>query len=181
MPAKRKAMRKIKEVLRLKFETGFSHERIAAAVGVSKGVVTKYVQRAVAAGLGWPLAPELDDAALEALLFPHSPALVAAYACLAREDASIRSTSGGRAHRRRRTVHPFAQGVERGRAGSAPVLPFAGARAKGDGHHHAPDPALRAGAGQAVPRPREAARRKAPGQDHRAHRTPEGKVPRHRP
>jgi AcrR family transcriptional regulator len=80
MPAKRKAMRKIKEVLRLKFETGFSHERIAAAVGVSKGAVTKYVQRAVAAGLGWPLAPELDDAALEALLFPHSPALVAAYA-----------------------------------------------------------------------------------------------------
>ena len=73
-------MRKIKEVLRLKFETGFSHERIAAAVGVSKGVVTKYVQRAVAAGLGWPLAPALDDAALEALLFPHSPALVAAYA-----------------------------------------------------------------------------------------------------
>lgn len=80
MPAKRKATRKIKEVLRLKFEAGLSHERIAAAVGVSKGAVTKYVQRAVAAGLGWPLAPERDDAALEALLFPHSPALVAAYA-----------------------------------------------------------------------------------------------------
>jgi transcriptional regulator with XRE-family HTH domain len=64
MPAKRKAMRKIKEVLRLKFEAGLSHERIAAAVGVSKGAVTKYVQRAVAAGLGWPLAPERDDAAL---------------------------------------------------------------------------------------------------------------------
>jgi hypothetical protein len=64
-------MRKIKEVLRLKFEAGLSHERITAAVGVSKGAVTKYAQRAVAAGLGWPLTPERDDAALEALLFPH--------------------------------------------------------------------------------------------------------------
>ncbi len=51
MPAKRKAVRKIKEVLRLKFEACLSHERIGAAVGVSKGAVTKYVQRAVAVGL----------------------------------------------------------------------------------------------------------------------------------
>ena len=58
MPAKRKAMRKIKEVLRLKFEVHLSHERIAAAVGVSKGAVTNNVRRAVAAGLGWPLDPE---------------------------------------------------------------------------------------------------------------------------
>ena len=36
MSAKRKAMRKIKEVLRLKFEAGLSHERVTAAVGVSK-------------------------------------------------------------------------------------------------------------------------------------------------
>ncbi len=46
MPAKRKAMRKIKDVLRLKFEADLSHERIGAALGVSKGAVTKYVQRA---------------------------------------------------------------------------------------------------------------------------------------
>ena len=39
-------MRKIKDVLRLKFEAGLSHERIAAAIGVSKGAVSKYVQRA---------------------------------------------------------------------------------------------------------------------------------------
>lgn len=73
-------MRKIKEVLRLKFEAGLSHERIAAAVGVSKGAVTKYVQRALAVGLGWPLAPERDDAALEGLLFPHAPLRAAFYA-----------------------------------------------------------------------------------------------------
>ena len=37
MPAKRSAMRKIKEVLRLKFEARLSHERIAAATGALKG------------------------------------------------------------------------------------------------------------------------------------------------
>jgi hypothetical protein len=52
MPASRRAMRKIVDVLRLKFETGLSHERIAAATKVSKGAVTKYVRRALDAGLG---------------------------------------------------------------------------------------------------------------------------------
>ncbi|MGH9444220.1 MAG: sigma factor-like helix-turn-helix DNA-binding protein, partial [Terriglobia bacterium] len=47
MPAKRSAMRKITEVLRLKFEARLSHERIAAATGLSKGAVSNYVQRAV--------------------------------------------------------------------------------------------------------------------------------------
>ena len=76
MPAKRSAMRKIKEVLRLKFEARLSHERIAAATGVSKGAVSNYVQRAVQKSLGWPLPADLDDAALERLLFPqvvHAP------------------------------------------------------------------------------------------------------------
>ena len=69
-------MRKIKEVLRLKFEADLSHEWIAAATGVSKGAVTKYVQRARALGLSWPLPTEMDDAKLESLLFPRGPPLV---------------------------------------------------------------------------------------------------------
>lgn len=73
MPAKRKAMRKIKEVLRLKFEAGLSHERIAAACAVSKGAVSKYVQLAHAAGIGWPLPSGMDDTELEARLFPAGP------------------------------------------------------------------------------------------------------------
>ena len=36
MPAKRSAMRKIKEILRLKFEAKLSHERIAAAERVNE-------------------------------------------------------------------------------------------------------------------------------------------------
>ena len=48
-------MRQVKDVLRLKFEAGLSHDRIAGALHLSKGVVTKYLQRAAAAGLSWPL------------------------------------------------------------------------------------------------------------------------------
>lgn len=62
-------MRKIKDVLRLKFEARLSHEKIAAATGMSKGAVTNTVQRAVQKGLGWPLPAELDDSRLEAMLY----------------------------------------------------------------------------------------------------------------
>lgn len=80
MPASRRAMRKIIDVLRLKFEAGLSHERVAAATKISKGAVTKYVQRARAAGLGWPLPPDMDQVRLEALLFPHAAPLVERHA-----------------------------------------------------------------------------------------------------
>ena len=70
MPTKRIPMRKIREVLRLKFQAVLSHEKIAKALGLSKGVVNKYIRLAVAAGLSWPLPEDLDDARLEALLFP---------------------------------------------------------------------------------------------------------------
>jgi len=65
-------MRKIKDVLRLKFELRFSHEKIAAATGMSKGAVTNAVQRAVQKGLSWPLPAELDDSRLEALLYAQA-------------------------------------------------------------------------------------------------------------
>lgn len=63
-------MKKITEVLRLKFEAGLSHDKIARAVGLSKGAVAKYASLAVAQGLSWPLPPEMDEAALEVRLFP---------------------------------------------------------------------------------------------------------------
>jgi DNA-binding transcriptional regulator LsrR (DeoR family) len=44
-------MRKIKDVLRLKLDTDLAHQQIATALGISKGVVTKYVGLAAAAGL----------------------------------------------------------------------------------------------------------------------------------
>jgi len=63
-------MRKITEVLRLKFEAKLSHEKIGRAVGLSKGAVNKYVSLARAQGLSWPLPEGMDEAALEALLYP---------------------------------------------------------------------------------------------------------------
>ena len=45
-------MRSIRELYRLKFEAGLSHERIARALAISEGVVAKYVALAASAGLG---------------------------------------------------------------------------------------------------------------------------------
>ena len=64
MPVARITMRKIKDVLRLKLDAQLSHERIAASLGLSKGVVTKYVSLAAAAQLDWPTIQGLDEADL---------------------------------------------------------------------------------------------------------------------
>ena len=58
-------MRKIKDVLRLKLDAKLSHQQIALALNVSKGVVAKYVGLAAAAGLDWPTICLLEEAALE--------------------------------------------------------------------------------------------------------------------
>ena len=58
-------MRKLKDALRLKFDGGQSHQQIATALGISKGVVTKYVGLAVAAGLDGAAIAALDEAELE--------------------------------------------------------------------------------------------------------------------
>lgn len=63
-------MRKIKDVLRLKYEAQLSHEKIARACSLSKGVVGKYVSLAEALGLSWPLPEGVDEAELERRLFP---------------------------------------------------------------------------------------------------------------
>lgn len=66
-------MRKIKEVLRLKFELGFANRQIARSCKVSHSTVADYLQRAEAAGLNtWPLPIDLDETELEARLFPPS-------------------------------------------------------------------------------------------------------------
>lgn len=69
MPANRMTMRKIKEVLRLKWACGLSHRQIARATGVSVGAVSQYAAMAKASGLDWPLAESLDEDALEQRLF----------------------------------------------------------------------------------------------------------------
>ena len=74
MAAKRLSMRKIREILRLRHERGFTHRTIARAVHVGAATVSEYLAKAAAKGLGWPLAEEFSDAKLEEVLFPRPPA-----------------------------------------------------------------------------------------------------------
>lgn len=67
-------MRKIREILRLRYERGLSHRLIARAVDVGAATVGEYLAKAAAKGLRWPLPEELSDAELEQVLFPRPPA-----------------------------------------------------------------------------------------------------------
>ncbi len=65
MPQQRMDIRMIKDILRLKYQGGLSHERIARSLSISKGVVAKYLGLAGAAGLDWTAITSLDEAGLE--------------------------------------------------------------------------------------------------------------------
>src|SRR5258708_5926872 len=77
MAATRLLMRRLRDILRLKYESGLAHRAIAQACTVGLGTVSGVLARASAAGLTWPLPDGLDDATLEARLFarPANPAL----------------------------------------------------------------------------------------------------------
>jgi transposase len=66
-------VRKIKEVLRLKFEVGLGLRQIARSCSMGLGTAHEYLQRAEAAKITWPLGPEWDDDRLEAALFGGPP------------------------------------------------------------------------------------------------------------
>ena len=72
MATKRLRMRQIREILRLKHDQQLSHRAIASACRVGLGTVADYLGRAKQAGLEWPLPEDLDEAALEARLFPRA-------------------------------------------------------------------------------------------------------------
>src|SRR5262245_65631572 len=75
------SMRKLKDVLRLKYEAGLSQRQIARALHLSLGVVNKYLNAAQAAGITWPLPETFSEAQLRRNLFPpESPPPQAAYA-----------------------------------------------------------------------------------------------------
>ncbi|EIB3185939.1 IS21 family transposase [Salmonella enterica] len=65
MPAVPISMRKLKEILRLKYGLGLSHRLIAQSLVISPSVVSRYANRAAQLGIKyWPLPPEWDDATL---------------------------------------------------------------------------------------------------------------------
>ena len=73
MAKRRLSMRKIKEILRLKWACQQSNRQISKSCCVSHSTVGEYLFRAGRAGLSWPLDPDMDDAALETLLYPPNP------------------------------------------------------------------------------------------------------------
>lgn len=68
--AQRLSMRRIRDVLRLRYSQGLTERVVARTLGISSGVVQNCLRRARRAGLIWPLPERLDDEALELLLFP---------------------------------------------------------------------------------------------------------------
>ncbi len=62
-------MRKVLEALRLTFDQDRSQREIATILALSQSTVHEYVVRFRASGLPWPLATDVDEAALEARLF----------------------------------------------------------------------------------------------------------------
>ena len=65
-------MRKIREVLRLRFGAGLNYRQIRHSTKVSLGSIQTLLKRAEALGLSWPLPDELDDAALAQLFYPSA-------------------------------------------------------------------------------------------------------------
>jgi len=68
---KRLTMRKITDALR-RHASGLSTRKIATSLGVGQSMASEYLKRIERAALTWPLAAEMTDAELEALLFHPS-------------------------------------------------------------------------------------------------------------
>jgi transposase len=70
-------MRKLKEVLRLRYELKLGYQQIGRSCSIGVSTVHKYLKRAEATGVTWPLPDDWDEARLEAVLFPRpEPAAV---------------------------------------------------------------------------------------------------------
>ena len=71
-------MRRIKQLLTMHFGAGASTRSIARGLGIVPSTVREYLVRAAAAGIGWPLAPEVTDQSLVTQLFVNAGVRVGA-------------------------------------------------------------------------------------------------------
>jgi len=65
-------MRKLKEVLRLRYELKLGYQQIGRSCAIAPSSVHKYLKRAETANITWPLPEGWDEARLEATLFPRA-------------------------------------------------------------------------------------------------------------
>lgn len=62
-------MRRVRDILRLKFEIGLSGRDVARRSGIGATTIREMLKRFEVSGLEWPLAPALTDAELEERLY----------------------------------------------------------------------------------------------------------------
>ena len=74
MAQRKLTMRKIKEILRLKWELELSDRKVGASLKIAHSTVGEYVKRAERAGLDWPQAEKMTEMELRDQLFPQKNA-----------------------------------------------------------------------------------------------------------
>lgn len=72
MAAQRITMRKIREILRLRFEANLSFRQINASTKISVGAIQKLLRKANELTLSWPLPDSMDDGELARLFYPKA-------------------------------------------------------------------------------------------------------------
>ena len=70
-------MRKLREVLRLRYELKLGYQQIGRSCAIGVGTVHKYLKRAEAAGITWPLPEDWDEARVDAMVFPRREPTIA--------------------------------------------------------------------------------------------------------
>ena len=71
-------MRKLQELLRLRFDGGLSERAVARSLNISRSTVHDYLLRFAASGLEWPIPAVLSPAEVERKLFPDMSVIRAA-------------------------------------------------------------------------------------------------------
>lgn len=65
-------MRKLQDVLQMRFEYGLSFRQISRSIRISVGTVSNYIKAFETSGLDWPLKDECTEAELIRALFPET-------------------------------------------------------------------------------------------------------------
>lgn len=73
------SMRKIREILRLKFELDLSDRQISRSTQVARSTISDYLRRFAVSGLSWPLPEGMSEGDIEARLFPPKSMLPDAF------------------------------------------------------------------------------------------------------
>ena len=73
MSDSRNSMRKLQEILWLRFDNHLSIRKISGSVRVSSGTVSNYIRTFEGSSLSWPLAEGFSETKLVQALFPDAP------------------------------------------------------------------------------------------------------------